>query len=65
MADPIADWQAEHIKLCRLFALLQNQIDRRDPKLDSAPVGAEPELDFGPARGSSGTLGKPLGGAPA
>ena len=27
MADPIADWQAEHIKLGRLFALLQKQID--------------------------------------
>ena len=27
MADPIAYWQAEHIKLGRLFALLQKQID--------------------------------------
>ncbi len=40
------------------FLLLQNRIDRRDPKLASAPVGAEPELDFGPVQG----LG---GGAPA
>jgi hypothetical protein len=40
------------------FLLLQNRIDRRDPKLASAPVGAEPELDFGPVR----HLG---GGAPA
>ncbi len=27
MADPIADWQAEHINFGRLFALLQKQID--------------------------------------
>ena len=40
------------------FLLLQNRIDRRDPKLASAPVGAEPELDFGPIQGMSG-------GAPA
>lgn len=33
------------------FLLLQNRIDRRDPKLRSAPVGAEPELEFGPALG--------------
>ena len=33
------------------FLLLQNQIDRRDPKLASAPSGAEPELDFGPVLG--------------
>lgn len=32
------------------FLLLQNRIDRRDPKLASAPVGAEPELDFGPVQ---------------
>lgn len=32
------------------FLLLQNRIDRRDPKLASAPVGAEPELDFVPVR---------------
>jgi hypothetical protein len=44
------------------FLLLQNQIDRRDPKLSSAPVGAEPELDFGPVLGSSPTRGRPLGG---
>ena len=30
------------------FLLLQNRIDRRDPKLAEAPMGAEPELDFGP-----------------
>lgn len=36
------------------FLLLQNRIDRRDPKLASAPVGAEPELDFGPVRGRPG-----------
>ena len=29
-----------------LFLLAQNRIDRRDPKLASAPVEAEPELDF-------------------
>jgi hypothetical protein len=49
------------------FLLLQNRIDRRDPKLASAPVGAEPELDFGPVQSHGGrpahrTLG---GGAPA
>jgi hypothetical protein len=45
------------------FLLLQNRIDRRDPKLASAPVGAEPELDFGPIQGlTPRTLG---GGAPA
>ena len=27
MADPIADWQAEHLNFGRLFALLQKQID--------------------------------------
>jgi hypothetical protein len=43
------------------FLLLQNRIDRRDPKLASAPVGAEPELDFGPVQGFR-NLG---GGAPA
>ncbi|MCU1691283.1 MAG: putative internalin, partial [Frankiales bacterium] len=30
------------------FLLVQNRIDRRDPKLASAPVEAEPELTFGP-----------------
>jgi hypothetical protein len=40
------------------FLLLQNRIDRRDPKLASAPVGAEPELDFGPVQ----QLGHGLGG---
>jgi hypothetical protein len=43
------------------FLLLQNRIDRRDPKLASAPVGAEPELDFGPVQGPDGLPG----GAPA
>jgi hypothetical protein len=38
------------------FLLVQNRIDRRDPKLASAPVGAEPELDFGPTLGSGGAL---------
>jgi hypothetical protein len=31
-----------------LFLLVQNRIDRRDPKLAAAPVAAEPELEFGP-----------------
>jgi hypothetical protein len=31
-----------------LFLLVQNRIDRRDPKLAAAPVSAEPELTFGP-----------------
>jgi hypothetical protein len=31
-----------------LFLLVQNRIDRRDPKLAAAPVDAEPELTFGP-----------------
>jgi hypothetical protein len=31
-----------------LFLLVQNRIDRRDPKLAAAPVTAEPELSFGP-----------------
>ncbi len=31
-----------------LFLLVQNQIDRRDPKLAAAPVLAEPDLVFGP-----------------
>jgi hypothetical protein len=43
------------------FLLLQNRIDRRDPKLASAPVGAEPELDFGPVQGYEDLQG----GAPA
>ncbi|MFN2540016.1 MAG: hypothetical protein ABR549_17950 [Mycobacteriales bacterium] len=43
------------------FLLLQNRIDQRDPKLASAPVGAEPELDFGPAPNIRGLEG----GAPA
>jgi hypothetical protein len=48
------------------FLLLQNQIDRRDPKLASAPVGAEPELDFGPVLGLRPSVPKPMGGgAPA
>lgn len=31
-----------------LFLLVQNRIDRRDPKLAAAPLAAEPELVFGP-----------------
>ena len=31
-----------------LFLLVQNRIDRRDPKLAVAPATAEPELSFGP-----------------
>ena len=31
-----------------LFLLVQNQIDRRDPKLAVLPSNAEPELTFGP-----------------
>jgi hypothetical protein len=31
-----------------LFLLVQNRIDRRDPKLAVAPTSAEPELTFGP-----------------
>jgi hypothetical protein len=31
-----------------LFLLVQNRIDRRDPKLAVAPTTAEPELSFGP-----------------
>lgn len=30
-----------------LFLLIQNRIDRRDPKLAQAPLGAEPTLAFG------------------
>ncbi|MFL6239023.1 MAG: Ig-like domain-containing protein [Actinomycetes bacterium] len=32
-----------------LFLLIQNRIDRKDPKLASAPVDSEPLLGFGPA----------------
>jgi hypothetical protein len=32
-----------------VFLLLQDRIDRRDPKLAGAPVGVEPDLTFGPA----------------
>jgi hypothetical protein len=32
-----------------LFLLIQNRIDRKDPKLASAPVDSEPTLGFGPA----------------
>jgi hypothetical protein len=31
-----------------LFLLVQNRIDRRDPKLAAAPANADPELTFGP-----------------
>jgi hypothetical protein len=44
------------------FLLLQNQIDRRDPKLASAPVGAEPELDFGPVLGTGSSVIRTWGG---
>jgi hypothetical protein len=39
-----------------LFLLVQNRIDRRDPKLAAAPVSAEPELTFGPIRRSTQNL---------
>ena len=32
-----------------LFLMIQNRIDRKDPKLATAPVDAEPLLGFGPA----------------
>jgi hypothetical protein len=32
-----------------VFLLVQNRIDRKDPKLATAPVDAEPMLGFGPA----------------
>lgn len=32
-----------------LFLLVQNRIDRRDPKLAGAPAGADDDLTFGPA----------------
>jgi hypothetical protein len=31
-----------------VFLLVQNRIDRKDPKLATAPVDAEPMLGFGP-----------------
>jgi hypothetical protein len=37
-----------------LFLLVQNRIDRRDPKLAAAPRTAEPELTFGPVLRSGG-----------
>jgi hypothetical protein len=37
-----------------LFLLVQNRIDRRDPKLAVAPASAEPELTFGPVMGQGG-----------
>ncbi len=45
------------------FLLLQNRIDRRDPKLAEAPMGAEPEMEFGPVlarvpRGSTAAGGQ-------
>ena len=36
-----------------LFLLVQNRIDRRDPKLANAPLGSEPLLDFGRLGGAS------------
>jgi hypothetical protein len=43
-----------------LFLLVQNRIDRRDPKLAGAPVDADPELEFRPT-----PFSRPVGGAPA
>ena len=40
-----------------LFLLVQNQIDRRDPKLAAAPVVAEPDLVFGPRVAGLGMAG--------
>jgi hypothetical protein len=39
------------------FLMIQDRIDRRDPKLALAPVYAEPDLAFAvlPARGESGS----------
>jgi len=34
-----------------VFLLVQNRIDRKDPKLAAAPVDAEPLLGFGPVVG--------------
>ena len=31
------------------FLLVQDRIDRRDPKLAAAPLEPEPDLEFGPA----------------
>ncbi|MCW2778504.1 MAG: putative internalin [Frankiales bacterium] len=39
------------------FLLVQGRIDRRDPKLASAPVEAEPELEFGPVLRAPGLAG--------
>jgi hypothetical protein len=49
------------ILLVGLFLLVQNRIDRRDPKLAGAAVDEEPELEFRPVRG----LVFLPGGAPA
>ncbi len=40
-----------------LFLLVQNKIDRRDPKLAAAPVLAEPDLHFGPRVAGPGLTG--------
>ena len=42
-----------------VFLLVQNRIDRRDPKLAAAPVEGDPELGFGP------TYRPPGAGGPA
>ncbi len=49
------------------FLLVQNRIDRRDPKLAAAPVDAEPELGFGPVLRLPGQRppGDTAGGLPA
>jgi hypothetical protein len=36
-----------------VFLLVQNRIDRKDPKLAAAPVDAEPLLGFGPVVGTT------------
>jgi hypothetical protein len=36
------------LALVILFLAVQDQIDRRDPKLSEAPVHAGDELEFGP-----------------
>lgn len=52
-----------------LFLLVQNRIDRRDPKLAGAPLEAEPELVFTPRPGHVPpvvrSLGHRTGGSPA
>jgi hypothetical protein len=45
------------VVLLLLFLLLQERIDRRDPKLALAPEHAESDMWFGTARGSDATQG--------